>query len=362
MSPAIKNNISRIIPFGLIWFVFSFVYTLLEKGLLANLGFYPSSGNTYNFHTNIFITPALALITGLLIGVLEILYFNDLFSRRSFSQKIIFKSLIYLVAVVLFVLLLTMITNAREMRSGIFSKDVWEAVLAFITKFAFISVLIFIGSIILVSQFYNEVRENMGQAVLHNFLTGKYHRPTEEERIFMFLDMKASTTIAERLGHVKYFELLRDYYADFAKPIIDHCGEIYQYVGDEIVVSWKMNDPVRNSNCITCFFNMKTAIQNRSGYYRENYGVIPDFKAGLHVGRVTTGEIGINKKDIIFTGDVLNTTARIQALCNHHQSDLLISEDLRKLLGDSTYAFDAIGESELRGRQEKILLHAVTPT
>ena len=46
------------------------------------------------------------------------------------------------------------------------------------------------------------------------------------------------------------------------------------------------------------------------------YGVVPEFKAGFHVGFATVGEIGVLKKIIAFSGDVLNTTSRIQSNCN----------------------------------------------
>ena len=72
----------------------------------------------------------------------------------------------------------------------------------------------------------------------------------------MFLDMKSSTTIAESLGHVRYFEMLREYYFDLSDPIVKYSGEIYQYVGDEIVVSWKFNSVLENNKCIECFLTL----------------------------------------------------------------------------------------------------------
>jgi len=69
------------------------------------------------------------------------------------------------------------------------------------------------------------------------------------------------------------------------------------------------------------FFAMKEDLRKRADWYNKDFGLLPAFKAGLHFGKVTTGEIGALKKEIIFTGDVLNTTARIQGLCNHHKVD-----------------------------------------
>jgi hypothetical protein len=124
LSPKTKRNIYRIIPFGVIWLIFSVVYTLLERGLLGNLDYYPSTGNSYDFTRNIFATPVSAFITGLLIGVLETLYFHKWFIQKSFSKKILFKSIIYLVIIHLF-LLLTLIVTTNNLFAAIFDKQFW---------------------------------------------------------------------------------------------------------------------------------------------------------------------------------------------------------------------------------------------
>jgi hypothetical protein len=36
----------------------------------------------------------------------------------------------------------------------------------------------------------------------------------QKRKEFMLLDMKSSTTIAKSLGHVRYFEMLKEYYSD----------------------------------------------------------------------------------------------------------------------------------------------------
>ena len=142
----------------------------------------------------------------------------------------------------------------------------------------------------------------------------------------MFLDMKSSTTIAEQLGHVEYFRLLNKYYADISDAIIQTAGEVYQYAGDEIIVSWDLKNGLANNNCIRCFFLIKKTFKKVSESYIKRFGLTPEFKAGFHYGKVTTGEIGVIKKEIFFTGDVLNTTARIQAKCNEFGTDILISD------------------------------------
>jgi adenylate cyclase len=360
-SPKLKRNISRIIPFGIIWLVFSLVYVQLEKGVLGENKFYPSTGNPYSFTNAMIVTPIAAMLTGLMIGLLEVLYFNKLLNQKSLGIKIILKTLIYLTVIISFLILITGIANAFTIQTGFLDSRVWKNVGLFFYNYAFTSVAIYMASIIVVTQFYTEISDNIGHGVLNNFFTGKYHRPKEEERIFMFLDMSGSTTIAESLGHLKYFELLKEYYSDLTDSIINHSGEIYQYVGDEVVVSWKLENGLGNNDCIHCFFALKAAIRIQATKYNQRFGVLPGFKAGFHVGTVTTGEIGVIKKEIIFTGDVLNTTSRIQALCNHYNVELLISGELIKILSpDPMLRIQAIGETVLRGRDEKVELFTMT--
>jgi class 3 adenylate cyclase len=183
---------------------------------------------------------------------------------------------------------------------------------------------------------------------------------SEVERIFMFLDLKGSTTIAEKLGHVLYFELLNDFFSDIAEPVAKHSGEIYQYVGDEVVVSWTTQKNTPLNACLDCFFSIKDAIARAGDKYLKKYGVYPHFKAGMHVGLVSTGTVGTLKKEIIYTGDVLNTASRIENMCNQQQVELLLSEELAHRLDFSgQYTSVKIGAKVLKGKSAKTGLYTV---
>ncbi|MCO6480502.1 MAG: adenylate/guanylate cyclase domain-containing protein [Phaeodactylibacter sp.] len=133
---------------------------------------------------------------------------------------------------------------------------------------------------------------------------------------FLFLDIRSSTTIAEQLEEVQYFEFVKDFFQDVTPAILATKGEAYQYVGDEIVVSWPLDKGLRDNNCIHAFFEALRSIRGKVPHYQQKYGVSPSFKVGLHCGTVVTGEIGVIKRDIAHSGDVLNTAARIQSKCN----------------------------------------------
>jgi class 3 adenylate cyclase len=191
--------------------------------------------------------------------------------------------------------------------------------------------------------------------------SGEYHKPfSEVERIFMFLDIRASTTIAEELGHIRYFELLNDFFKDIAEPISKNKGQIYQYVGDEVVVTWSLEDGLPEANCLRCFYDIVDTIETYFQKYDEKYGLKPSFKAGMHFGKVSTGTVGTLKKEIIYTGDVLNTASRIEGLCNKHEVDLLLSKDLVDVLEiNDNYIPRRIGGINLRGKSTEIILFTI---
>lgn len=359
--PKHHRNFNKIFLFGIIWFVFGVLYSLLEKGILGELNHFPSTGNPYDFNTSLFFTSLSSFIMGLIMGIFEISYISKMFDKRPFGQKIFFKTIIYLTSICLFLILLTPIMNSYRLNVSLFDPEVIQSMLSFFYNFAFWSVVLYIATIIGIALFIFEISDNIGQGVLKNFFIGKYHTPRVEKRIFMFLDMKSSTTIAEKLGHLKYYQLLNDYYADLTKAILETSGEIYQYVGDEVVVSWLIDKGLNNSNCLNCYFLSKEILKKSSESYSLKYSVVPEFKAGFHLGSITTGEIGVIKKEIIFTGDVLNTTARIQGKCNEHRVEILISEDLKiQLPSDSPYTYREIGSCKLRGKNEEVKLLTVS--
>ncbi len=204
-----------------------------------------------------------------------------------------------------------------------------------------------------------QVNDKFGPQILINFILGKYHNPKEETRIFMFVDLISSTTIAERLGYEKYHLFLRDYYADITNSILNNRGDIYQYIGDEVVISWRVTTSLTD-DCFRCYVDMRNAIAMKKKKYEASYGIVPDFKAGLHYGKVMMGEIGIIKRELTFSGDVLNTTSRIQGKCNEFSVKILVSDELLALIPDNQiYQRIPLGNIELRGKESRVAISTV---
>ena len=200
----------------------------------------------------------------------------------------------------------------------------------------------------------------LGPGVLWNWLSGKYYNPREEERIFMFLDLNDSTSIAESLGNLKFSALIRDFFRDLTYPLLETGGEVSHYVGDEAVLTWKLARGLKDANCVQLFFKMRHAIEERAGFYKSEYGFVPQFKAGVHVGRVVATEVGEVKTEIVFHGDVLNTAARIQGICNTEGCPLLVSAECANLIAlPANLSLRSLGTRQLKGKAHELEIFAV---
>lgn len=200
------------------------------------------------------------------------------------------------------------------------------------------------------------INDKYGPGVFVDYLMGRYFLPKKETRIFMFADIRDATRIAEKIGEKEYFNFLKDFFNDITPAIMQTKGEVYQYVGDEVVVSWKMKNGLKKSNALRCYYRMKDIVKNNEAKYKKRYGEVPDFKVGFHYGQVMVGELGKIKRDIAFSGDVLNTTARIQSICNARGVDILASKAFSDILTKLPKGVDRIAQESaaLKGKAEKV--------
>lgn len=360
VHPRYRRYGRQALLFACVWMLFGFIYSILELGILGDLDYYPATTNKYDFQNSLIYSSLGGFIVGFVQGWIEVAWLNQSFEKRPLWMKLVLKLAFYLLFIVLFLILFSMFINAKRFGASPLSSEVLESLGFFIYNFSFWSVIIYVAFGVIIAVLFAELSSYLGDGIFLSFLSGKYHHPKKEVRIFMFLDMKSSTTIAEKIGHTLYFELLKDCYADMANPILETSGEIYQYVGDEIVVSWTEKVGLYRNNCIECFQRILQVFEERKEDYRKKFDLFPTFKAGYHLGLVTTGEIGIIKKNIIYTGDVLNTTSRIQAECNTYNVKILISNQLAtKLESNGTIKWIPIADIKLRGKNESIQLYSM---
>ncbi len=298
-----------------------------------------------------------AVITGVLYGLVDLFVDKPKYQRWSFWRLLALKGTLHF-----FIILITLTALLiGRVRLGIVEFTDLNISVTYILRnksFQVFVVLFTLASWMMNA--YQQMNQKFGRGVLIDMLLGKYHKPQEADRILMFIDLRSSVHIAEELGHIQYSSLLQDCYFDLNTQLSRYKAKIYQYVGDQVVLHWSLEDGLQDSNCIRCFFAFLNRLEERQDHYQEAYGLEPYFKAGAHMGRVTVAEVGVLKRSIAFHGDTVNTTSRIHDQCNDYQQQLLVSRDLlSRLVDKSDLKYVYVGDEILKGKHHSMELYGI---
>jgi class 3 adenylate cyclase len=216
----------------------------------------------------------------------------------------------------------------------------------------------FFGSLLVGSAY--ELTRLVGSRVLFNIALGRYRTPVREQRVLMFLDLAGSTSLAEAMGELRVQNLLTRFFDDIDGAIVAHGGEVHAYVGDEVIVTWPLDDAMSDGRCIDCFFAIADCIAEKAESYKREFDMVPSFRAGLHAGAVVISECGSSRRQLAYFGDAVNVTARLQEYCKETGRALLISADLRHHLKPRAgILVEPLGPAQLRGRAAAMEVFAV---
>ncbi|MEM8577045.1 MAG: adenylate/guanylate cyclase domain-containing protein [Pseudomonadota bacterium] len=183
-----------------------------------------------------------------------------------------------------------------------------------------------------------EVVRFLGQEASLSLISVRYAVPRLEDRVVMFADLAGSTALGEDLGAVQFHSFLREVAADLSQPIARARGQVHRYAGDAVIVTWPRGAGVRQAACLDCARAMHAALAAQAGHYERSYRHTPQIRIALHVGEVAAGEMGAWKKEIALLGDVMNTTARIEAAAKAHGAATVLSGDLVAALPEAARA------------------------
>lgn len=294
-------------------------------------------------------------MVGATVGVMEVFVFFGRARRTSFGRLLAIRLLAYGVT------LSAWLTAANAYRlGGDRGAGMAEAARFYLVQGSFRRdfVLVAIASLVFVWILHAGQFHRGGD--LLRFILGRYHKPREAEMVLLFVDLTASTAIAEDLGPLAYSAFLQDFFFDLNTALLPWKGSVYQYVGDEVIVVWSVSSGTANAACVQCFFAMRDIVAANRERYVSEYGVCPEFRGGLHVGGAVLTWVGEIKKEIVYHGDVLNTAARILGEAKGTEYPCLVSGDLmaRMDLPEGLTSV-ALGDIALRGREGRVTLFGV---
>jgi adenylate cyclase len=258
-----------------------------------------------------------------------------------------------------FLILSTLLGMARYTfdKETVMHKDIGDFLINSTMLFFFITMLI--GSY--VYQLLTTLFRQIGFTRLGKIMIGYYKKPREENLIFMFLDLQSSTTFAEKLGHKKYSYFIQDCFRILSNPLLMTSGRVYQFIGDEVVVTWKASKVYNYKKAIDFFFLFTQELNENKAYFEKKYGLIPIFSASYNAGRVMLAEVGEIKTEMAFHGDVLNTAARIQKQCKHYKKPVLVTENIAQKLASQQngYQINLVDRVKLTGKTKEVDLYEV---
>lgn len=296
------------------------------------------------------------LIISLPIGILEVvLNLNtagrQLLSRLPFSVVVMAKSLFYGIAIA--------VPQALDLGPVLVGTKDFNGFVRWTP--ALTDAVIFSATVSILVNVLMQLSLLVGPRTFLALITGRYHQPTEEERFFLFVDLRGSTGLAERLGNRAYHHFLNRVFVTLSGPVTDERGEIVQYVGDEMVVTWPLRIGRQDARPLRCWFALQRELAGMAASFQRDFGVVPTLHGALHAGHVVTGEVGAIKREIVFHGDVMNTTARLEQATRDLDRPFLVSGDAWDQITDrSGFHAEALGTLPLRGKQEAVAVLAVT--
>ena len=228
---------------------------------------------------------------------------------------------------------------------------------------SFQALLVYLVVVRISLAFIEQMSLLVGPRVLINIGMGKYHKPRYEQRLFLYLDMVSSTAHAETLGDYRFSRLIQDSFSLLTETVTRNEAEIYRYMGDAVLIHWPLEEGIIQDRCINIYFEFSQQLNWQRQYFEEHYGFVPKFKAAAHCGQVVAAVVGVNKQEISFFSDVLNTLARLQDQCKPLGQRMLLSGNLVNRLETegSHYQLHDLGQVQLKGKQHTTQVFGVSP-
>ncbi|MGI9542306.1 MAG: adenylate/guanylate cyclase domain-containing protein [Cyclobacteriaceae bacterium] len=344
----IKTDSGKIWNYCLMGLMFGFLYAVIEHSVRTLIG------NPITFLPLVARAVVAAFLLASSVGIFEIL-FKEKFSQKPFFYLVLVRSFFYTAIITFWLSIINGVWGQIE--SGI---SFIEGMNRYWNDPSYPINLLTVFLVLVLMIGLAQINSLHRKGELLNFVLGKYHHPQEVDRIFCFIDLKGSTTMAEHLGNLKFGSFLKDFYSDITEAIRSTKAEIYQYVGDEIILTWTFEEGLKANHSIQCYFLMQEIIDQLRPKYLQKYNYYPQFKAGLHAGKVLVTWVGEIKKEILYIGDVVNTTSRIQEDCKRLNKDCLISQDLLDKVDDlGQVKASFVDETIPRGKGQKVRLYSL---
>jgi class 3 adenylate cyclase len=168
----------------------------------------------------------------------------------------------------------------------------------------------------------------------------------------LFVDLKGSTDLGERLDSEAMHEVKERYFAAMSAEIVRHGGKIEKYIGDAIMAVFGLpktheDDALR---AVRAALGMQAALGTVNDQLERMYGVRLANRTGVNTGEVVaSADPGADQQ--LATGDAVNVTARLEQ--GARENEILIGERTYALVRDAADV-EAVEPLALKGKSELV--------
>jgi adenylate cyclase len=188
-------------------------------------------------------------------------------------------------------------------------------------------------------------------------LIGAYYRPVERERIVLFIDLAGSTAMAERLGPLHSTNLIARFIFDASGIFRIYGGDVVNYTGDGLVVTWPKR---QGDRALLAVIALRDRVRGSISFYLREFGLVPEFRVGIHSGKVIMSQVGEEKQFLALYGDTVNTAGRLEQMNKDLNTRILVSGEVVNNMSKSCKEMlVSKGLTNLKGKGDSIEIYTL---
>ena len=190
----------------------------------------------------------------------------------------------------------------------------------------FVIAVSILGTAMLILQMVLAAINLVGGRSLLRFLGGYYRLPKQSQRFVLAVSLCDQAELLAEFGQTGYLGFLDAFQMDLERAAYNWNGEIYHHVEAGTILHWRATAGEANNDCVGFVFRLHQIMGERAGWYKANFHRVPSFRASLHFGDLYLSEVGGRRKEILCSGVVLATLAKLDHACERMAENFLVSD------------------------------------
>jgi len=182
------------------------------------------------------------------------------------------------------------------------------------------------------------------------------------EMTVLFSDIRGFTTASEAGTPEAIVEQLNQYFGAMVDVLFRHRGTLDKFVGDMVMGLFgaPLEDLAHADHAVAAALEMTEVLNGLNERWKTEGRPILDIGIGINSGEMIAGNIGAETAmSYTVIGDAVNLGSRLESLNKDYGTRLLISEETRARLTLPVQT-RVIGEVNVKGRKQAVLVHEVT--